>query len=190
MHSTSSTAPEITVGIDVSKARLDAHVEPTGISRSFDNDKCGRRALRHWVRQQGAGRGAIEPSGRFHRPLHPGLADAGIEVVVVNPRRTRNFARSIGKEANNDLTAAAVLAVSAHQQLAEASEPKAETLQQLADLVGARRNLLGCPDDLQKASREFFQDPANRMRLSIETIAVDIAGLDAAIKARLRSDGV
>ena len=47
MHTPASTAPEVTVGIDVSKARLDAHVELAGAARSFDNDKCGRRALRN-----------------------------------------------------------------------------------------------------------------------------------------------
>ena len=129
-----------------------------------------------------------EPTGRFHRPLHQCLADAGIEVVVVNPRRTRNFARSIGKEARNDLTDAEVLAVFACLQLGEASEPKAESLQQLADLVGARRNLLDCLDALRKASREYFEDAANSMRRSIETIREDIAGLDTRIAARMRSE--
>ena len=188
MHTTASTAPEVTVGIDVSKARLDAHVEPTGAARSFDNDKCGRRALRNWARREGARRAALEPTGRFHRPLHQCLADAGIEVVVVNPRRTRNFARSIGKEAKNDLTDAEVLAVFARLQLGEASEPRAETLQQLADLVGARRNLLESLDALRKASREYFEDAANSMRRSIETIREDIAGLDTRIAARMRSE--
>ena len=142
MHATPSAGPEITVGIDVSKASLGAYVEPTGTSRSFDNDKCGRRALRNWARQQGATRAALEPTGRFHRALHQCLTDAGIEVLVVNPRRTRNFARSIGREAKNDLTDAAVLALFARLQLAQASEPKAETLRQLGRVV-FRRNRVG-----------------------------------------------
>ena len=157
-------------------------------ARSFDNDKCGRRALRNWALREGAGRAALEPTGRFHRALHQCLADAGIEVVVVNPRRTRNFARSIGKEAKNDLTDAEVLAVFARLQLGEASEPKAETLQQLADLVGARRNLVDCRDALRKAHGEFCEDAANRMNRSIATIVEEIAGLDTAIAARMRSD--
>ena len=103
---------QITVGIDVSKARLDAHVDPTGASCSFDNDKCGRRALRNWALKEGAGRAALEPTGHFHRPLHQCLTDAGIEVVAVNPRRTCNFAGSIGNEAKNDLEDAEVLACS------------------------------------------------------------------------------
>ena len=128
MHSTPSTAPDFTVGVDVSKARLDAHVKPNGALRSFDNDKCGRRALRHWALRKGAGRAALEPTWRFHRALHKCLADAGIEVIVVSPRRTRTFARPIGKEAKNDLTDAEVLAVFARLQLAEAAEPRAGTL--------------------------------------------------------------
>lgn len=54
---------EIIVGIDVSKASLDAHVEPNGASHSFGNDKRGRRTP------------------------HQCLTDAGVEVVVVSPCR-------------------------------------------------------------------------------------------------------
>ena len=89
---------------------------------------------------------------------------------MVNPRRTGNFARSIGKEAKNDLTDAEVLAVFARLQLGEASEPRAETLQQLADLVGARRNLQNCLDALRKASREYFGDARNNMHRSIDLL--------------------
>lgn len=73
-------------------------------------------------------------------------------------------------------------------QLAEASEPKAETLQQLADLVRARRNLLDFQDALRKAAREYFEDAANSMCRSIETLVEDIAGPDTRVAARLRSD--
>ncbi|MDE0126521.1 MAG: transposase, partial [Bryobacterales bacterium] len=95
---------------------------------------------------------------------------------------------SIGKEAKNDLTDAEVLAVFARLPLGEASEPRAETLQQLADLLAARRNLLESLGALRKASREYFEDAANSMHRSIETIGEDIAGLDTRIAARIRSD--
>ncbi len=36
---------EITVGIDVSKARLDVHVHPTGESFALGNDEAGVEAL-------------------------------------------------------------------------------------------------------------------------------------------------
>ena len=113
------TVTPIVAGVDVGKSRLDAHVLPLDQSRSFANDKCGRRALRNWVLRLGAQRVALEPTGRYHRALHQGLVEAGIEVVVVNPRWSRHFARALGQEAKNDPVDAAVLALYARLQVAQ-----------------------------------------------------------------------
>ena len=94
--------------------------------------------------------------------------------------RARDFAHSIGKEASNDLTDAEVPAVFARMQLSEASEPRAET-QQLTDMVGARHNFWDYRDALRKAHREFFQDAANNMNRSVETIVDDMSDLDTTI---------
>ena len=76
----------------------------------------------------------------------------------------------------------------ARLQLGEVTEPRAETLKQLADLLAARRNLPDCLDALRKASREYFEDAANSMHRSIEMLAGDIADLDIRIAARMRSE--
>ena len=65
---------------------------------------------------------------------------------------------------------------------------RAETLQQLTDLLAARRNLLDCLDALRKASREYSEDAASNMHRSIEMLAEDIADLDIRIAARMRSE--
>ena len=180
--------PVATVGVDVSKSALDAHADPSGATRQFANDKCGRRALRNWILRLGATRVALEPTGRFHRNLHQCLADAGLAVLVVNPRWTRNFARSIGREAKNDLADAAVLALYARLDVAEPAEPKPESERELADLVAARRALVTKRDDLRKAAAEFCDSAANILRASIDCLQPRIAELDALIAARLQAD--
>ena len=142
--------PPTTVGIDLRKAHLDAHAEPAGTSSRFANDTGGRRALHDWVRVQGATRVAFELTGRDHRPLRDSLASDGIEVILVDPSDAINFARLIGQEAENDLADAAVLAVFARMDFAEACEPKAETLQELADLAASRLQLVVVRDYLIK----------------------------------------
>ena len=181
-------APATTVGIDVSKSALDAHADPDGAARRFSNDRCGRRALRNWILKLGATQVALEPTGRWHRNLHQCLVDAGIQVIVVNPRWTRNFARSIGREAKNDLVDAALLALYARLQLARPAAPKPAMLQQLADLAAARDNLLECRDALRKAAGEFHAEAAHSLHPAIAAIGRQIGELDAKIVELLQSD--
>lgn len=70
-----------TVGIDLWAARLDLQSEPVGTSLRFADDARGRLALRSCVRRLGPIRAALEPTGRYHDPLHQCLAASGIEVT-------------------------------------------------------------------------------------------------------------
>ena len=103
-------SPESVAGIDVGKHRLDVFVDPSALERRFANTRDGRRALCHWLRELGTRRVAVEPTGRYHRELHQCLYDAGVKVVLANPQRMRNFARSLGEQAKSDRIDAAVLA--------------------------------------------------------------------------------
>ena len=109
-----------------------------------------------------------------------------LDAHVASPRTSRNFVRSIGKEARNDLTDSGVLAVFSRLQLAETCEPKAETQKQV-DHMGTPHHLMDCPGALRMASRGFFKDAANSMHRSIEATMEDIACLDTRIAAQMRS---
>ncbi len=177
-----------TVGVDVSKQRLDACSDRSGERREFANDRAGRRALRDWVLQLGAECVAMEPTGRYHRQLHQCLHAAGVEVVLVNPHLTRNFARSIGQEAKNDLADAQVLALFARLGLGKGSSPKQESLRKLADLAAARRVLVTRRDAMRESAKEFDKSVARIMENSIASASRGIDGLEAAIEALLRGD--
>lgn len=183
-----AAAPATTVGVDVHKAHLDAHAEPAGTSTRFANDSGGRRALRNWVREQSATRVAFERSGHDQRPLRDSLAADGIEVILVNPSDALNFARLIGQEAEDDLADAAVLAVFARMDFAEACEPTAETLQELADLVESRPQLVEIRDYLIETSKAEPKDEEQNIQHVIQDLQKGIAGLDARVASRVRSD--
>ena len=183
-----AAAPATTVGVDLREAHLDAHAEPASTSSSFANDTEGRRALRDWVREQGATRVAIELSGHDDRPLHQCLTTTGIEVILVDPSDAINFARLIGQEAENDLADAAVLAVFARMDFAEACEPKAETLQELADLAASRLQLVVVRDYLIKKSKVAPEDEEQNIQDVIQDVQTAIAGLDDRVASRVRSD--
>lgn len=180
--------PPTTVGIDLRKAHLDAHAEPAGTSSRFANDTAGRRALHDWVRVQGATRVAFELTGRDHRPLRDSLASDGIEVILVDPSDAINFARLIGQEAENDLADAAVLALFARMNSAEACEPKAETLQELAELAASRLQLVVVRGYLIKTSKAAPEGEEQNIQDVIQDVQTAIAGLDDRVASRVRRD--
>jgi transposase len=142
------------VGVDVSKARLDAFAEDGGASgrgeaRSFDNTPAGIAALAEWAEARGGGGGAaalvvVEATGGYERAAAAGLADAGgLEVAVVNPRRVRDFARATGRLAKTDAVDARVLAAFGRLIGPPATPRPTDAGLRLAALVGRRRQVVG-----------------------------------------------
>ena len=152
--------PMVVAGIDVGKSKLDAHILDGSLERRFNNDRCGRRALRNWLFKHGVTRAVLEPTGRYHRNLHQGLFDAGIETVLVNPLRSRRFAQAIGQLAKNDRVDAAMLARFGLLDNLEATPPQPQNLQLLSDLLALRRKLVDQLGALRKLCAELAPEAA------------------------------
>ena len=101
-----------TVGIDISKARLDAYAAPLAKAASFANDTAGFRKLIVWMGPE-VGRVAYEPTGPWHRDFEEALLKAGLPLYAINPYQVRCFARSLGARAKTDAVDARTLAVMA-----------------------------------------------------------------------------
>ena len=101
-----------TVGIDISKAHLDAHAAPEGRTARFSNDPAGFRKLIAWIGPETA-RVAYEPSGPWHRDFEDALLKAGLPLYAINPYHVRCFARSRGRRAKTDAVDARMLATMA-----------------------------------------------------------------------------
>jgi transposase len=56
-----------TIGIDISKATLDAHRLSDGASAQFNNTKAGFTALQCWLKNHDIARIDYEPTGPYHR---------------------------------------------------------------------------------------------------------------------------
>jgi transposase len=131
-----------TVGIDVSKERLDVAVRPSGERFSTSNDEIGRRDLRKRLKKLRPERIVLEPSGGYETLVVQELASAKLPVVVVNARQIRQFAQAIGKLAKTDRIDADVIA-----QFGEAVKPAIrplpdDTHRELEALVSRRRQLV------------------------------------------------
>lgn len=134
---------EITVGIDVSKARLDVYVHPLGESFAVGNDEPGVQALCERLgRLAGLIGIGIEASGRYERLAVAELAAQGLPVVVLNPAQVSHYAKAIGQRAKTDPGDARLIAL-----FIEAVRPEQRPLadsqtQDLAALMARRRQIV------------------------------------------------
>ena len=132
------------VGIDVSKARLDVALLPSGESFAVGNDEEGFDEILGRLEGPSSDSALVvlEASGGFERPLAAALAASGIAVCVLNPRQTRDFARATGKLAKTDRLDAKALA-----RFAEAVRPTPRTLpdaeaEEFRSILARRRQLI------------------------------------------------
>ena len=129
-----------TVGVDISKAHLDAHRLRTGEAARFDNDAAGFKELAVWI--GAADRVVHEATGRCHRDFEEALAEAGLPLARANPLRARRFAQSMGRNAKTDAVDAAVPARMGAALDLRSTEPPSPALRDLGDLTAAREALV------------------------------------------------
>jgi transposase len=98
------------VGIDAARDTLVVCVRPSKQSLHVPNTEAGHRELIAKLKLVDPFRIVVEGSGGVERELVRALRDQALPILVVNPRRVRSFATSIGRLAKTDPLDAAVLA--------------------------------------------------------------------------------
>ncbi len=101
--------PDFSVGVDISKAHLDAYRAPDGTAARFTNDATGFKALIAWI-ECPVRAVTYEPKGHWHRAFEEALLTAKLPLARVNPLQARRFAQAIGQRAKTDAVDARVLA--------------------------------------------------------------------------------
>lgn len=136
MSKTSANA-EIKAGIDVSKAWLDVYLHPIGEAFRVSNDADGVHDLTRLLTRRRVASIVMEATGKWHRPVHRRLHQAGLAVAVVNPYRSRTFAAAMGRLAKTDAIDAKTLAAFAATLNPQATPPSPKLLSELQELMGA-----------------------------------------------------
>jgi transposase len=133
---------KITVGIDVSKDRLDVAVRPNGERFVVEYNTLGLDGLVARLKRINPNLVLLEATGGLETVAVAALAAAGLPVAVANPAQIRAFAKAIGQRAKTDPIDAAVIA---HFGEATGLEPRPlpdQATVQFADLVGRRRQIV------------------------------------------------
>lgn len=141
MTQTSSLQP-ISVGIDVSKDKLDVAFDPAGESLEFSNDPDGHADLVERLKPCSPERIVVEATGGYEWPVVAALQAASLPVVVMNPRQVRDFARATGRFAKTDAIDASILARFGQTLRPEIRPIPDENARIMQETLGRRRQLM------------------------------------------------
>ena len=135
--------PQTFVGIDVSSQHLDVDMLPGSQPFSETNTQDGIASLVLRVKALNPQIVLLEATGGYEVPAAYALYEAGLPVVIMNPKALRHFAKAIGKLAKTDKLDAQVLALYAQSIRPPVRPLKDQEQLELANLMTRRRQLQG-----------------------------------------------
>lgn len=177
------------VGLDIAKDKIDACIRSASAERTFANTAEDHRELLRWLSEHAVGRAVMEATGGYEQSWAELLEQAGVEVVIVDPRRVRDFAKSAGQRAKNDPIDARMIAWFGETFANLTGKPRDKERQVLEQLVKARQSLGGLKDRM--VSRGVHQQPTEvrkAYRAATKALATQIAKLEAAIADKIEHD--
>ena len=165
---------KVFVGVDVSKNSLDVAIGPHKDIITFTNDQKGVDALVKKLSRIDPQLTVFESTGGYELLAASSLAEAGLAVVIVNPRQVRNFAKAAGILAKTDAIDARVIARFAEAVKPEVRQLKDRQTSELTALVTRRRQII-----------EMIVAERNRLRLANKRNKKDIEEHIRWLKKRL-----
>lgn len=151
------------LGIDLSKEWLDAHLLPHGKTWHLSTEPS---ELEAWINDLPPDLSLVvmEATGGLETRLAALLHQRGIPVVIVNPRRIRDFARAAGLLAKNDTLDAYAIALFAQRIQPPVRELPTEMQAELSEILTRRRQV-----------RDTLQAERNRLeRAQSKTVRHDL----------------
>lgn len=142
-----SDEPRSLLGIDMSKASFHVHLirpDECTFSHQFDNTPSGFKALCAWLTKHNAGlvKAAVEATGNYALPLMLHLVAASHKVAYLNPRRVKDFSKSLGRKAKTDPIDAKLIALFVQRLEPRTWTPPASELTALQGLLRHREDLV------------------------------------------------
>lgn len=175
------------IGIDLSKEWISTEFYPSGQKWTVDRTQ---EAIQEWISElpRGIELAVMEASGGYEALPAALLHEAGIPVIVVNPRQIRGFAIAINQKAKTDEIDAGLIARFAHDIHPSPKPMSSDNQNQLKEILSRRGQLMKM-QTAEKNRLGMAHDP--RVKKSIKThlewVARELARiekeLDSLIKA-------
>lgn len=160
----SEARPTRVLGVDISKGLLECHWVPSGRHSQHNNDLKGITSLLDALKQEPVERIILEATGGYEIPLVVELSLAQQPVVIINPRRGRDFAKANNMLAKTDRLDAIGLAEFGCSVRTEVRSLPEEKYSHLSQLVGRRRQVL----EMLIAERNRLHTSYGAIRKNIE----------------------
>lgn len=181
-------------GIDVAKQTVMVGLWPQSRTWTVANRPQALAQLAAELRRRGVVRVALEATGGWERAAVQALEAAGLTVLVANPWRVRQFARSMGYEAKTDrLDAQALAHFASSVKPSDAQRaPRSQTEQQLRELSTRRRQLAGqVAEEKTRLQQPHGPAVAESLRRNIRSLEREIKRLQTALeKLAAREPGI
>jgi transposase len=173
----------VNAAIEVGKQELVVQLGSQGEQFSEANEPRAIKRIAKRLGQAGCERVLIE-GGSYQSVLIAGLRAAELPVVIVNPRRVREFARSIGQLAKTDQIDARILALYGEQTqppLRELPDEQSQALralwvrrEQLIEMLGMEENRLEHVAEKAKTVRHNLRSHIDYLRKQIKQADDDL----------------
>ena len=134
---------KIHVGIDVSKRKFDLTIHENTIHRVFEMNAKEISECTSFLKKHNTTLVVMEATGGYEHELFMALVDAGLDVAVVNPRQTRDFAKACGKLAKTDKIDSSVIAHYAAMFDPKPTAKPSEITLKIKAITARRRQLVG-----------------------------------------------
>lgn len=146
--------------------------------KSFSNDADGHRELIKWLGKNA--RVCVEATGAYHLQLALALRAGGVEVMVVNPRVAKDFARALSNRSKTDQVDARALLVYVRRMDFVAWEAPRAAVLELRELGRRLRELVQASTD--EKNRLHARNTAGKSSTVIADVRQHLAQLDSRIK--------
>jgi transposase len=177
------------VGIDVAKDAFSVACCPITLKTSLPNTPTGHRQLCQILKNHTIALIVLEATGGYEKPIVAELLDAGLPVVVANPRQVRDFARGLGQLAKTDSIDAEVLAKFAQLVQPAARPQKTTQTTDLAELVHRHRQLSDLrTQESNRLSLVHHREVRKSVQKMLKMLDRQIAEIDELINRHIRSN--
>ncbi len=176
------------VGIDVSSEQLDVGILPGDEFQQFGNDSRGIKRLVKFLGVRNVELIVMEATGGYEIDVAVALHEAGLPIVIANPRHVRDFARSLGILAKTDKIDARVLSRFARDVRPEIRSFPSEKERFLRELLTRRSQLVGMHTaELNRLQQARTEDIKQSVQAIIDVIEKQLNAIEEEISQAMQT---
>lgn len=176
------------IGIDVAKDELVIFFDSDHSTISIANDQSAISELAQtWQTFPSLSRIVIEASGGYETLVVSILANFGLPVSLVNPKRVRDFAKGLGKLAKTDRIDAELLAVFGRLTNPRLYQLPSVEQAQLAELVARRAQLVQMKATEQTRFKQAAASVKSSINRHLQWLEAEIQSIDTDLNQQIKT---